>query len=301
MLITIVVITYNSAPYVLDVLESTYRQTYSNIELIISDDCSTDNTIEICEEWLHSHKERFLHTEITQTPTNGGIAKNYNHALRRVHGEYIKYIAGDDILKDNCIEHFVNNIQKDIYLYFSNAERIDENGKLACYFHSTIPRENNAKKQLKAMLRYHPMVFGPCIFVEKKHLLELGGFDEQYPMSEDYPILMKFLTHGYACKIIEEPLVQWRMHGDSVSASNKYNFKDSVKKSITYYSWRYSWRYGLIFTPYHDWLNLWIPSHYNKGVFYRIFGYLFRAFDLIHLKRKFFGWPKLIEVIDAFD
>ncbi len=51
-LVSIVVITYNSAKFILETLESSKAQTYKNIELIISDDCSTDNTVEICQQWI---------------------------------------------------------------------------------------------------------------------------------------------------------------------------------------------------------------------------------------------------------
>lgn len=51
-LVSVIVITYNSSKYVLETLNSVAAQTYDNIELIISDDCSVDNTVEICRNWL---------------------------------------------------------------------------------------------------------------------------------------------------------------------------------------------------------------------------------------------------------
>ena len=56
-LVSIIVITYNSAKYVLETLESAKNQTYQNIELIISDDCSIDNTVDICTRWLNENKD----------------------------------------------------------------------------------------------------------------------------------------------------------------------------------------------------------------------------------------------------
>ena len=57
-LVSIIVITYNSAKFVLETLESAKAQTYQNIELIISDDGSTDNTVQICREWLKNNEEQ---------------------------------------------------------------------------------------------------------------------------------------------------------------------------------------------------------------------------------------------------
>jgi alpha-1,3-rhamnosyltransferase len=74
-LVSIVVITYNSSDYVLETLESAKDQTYKNIELIISDDCSTDNTVEICKNWLEENKERFKHTELITVKKYGNSSQ----------------------------------------------------------------------------------------------------------------------------------------------------------------------------------------------------------------------------------
>src|SRR5574344_605243 len=117
MLVSIIVITYNSSRFVLETLESAYRQTYQDIELIVSDDCSTDDTYDICQQWVNSHKERFCRVLCTRTSHNGGICWNYNHALKFAQGNWIKYIAGDDILNNNCIDRYVANIRPNIYIY----------------------------------------------------------------------------------------------------------------------------------------------------------------------------------------
>ena len=117
MLVTVIVITYNSAKYVLETLESVYRQSYNNIELIVSDDCSKDNTVSICQQWVDTNRNRFISAKVIQTENNSGICGNYNFALKNANGNWIKYIAGDDILEDNCIERFVSNIKPNTFLY----------------------------------------------------------------------------------------------------------------------------------------------------------------------------------------
>ena len=101
-LVSIIVITYNSSKYVLETLESAKAQTYQNIELIVSDDCSTDNTVEICHNWIEQNKERFVRTELITVEKNTGIAPNCNRGVKAAKGEWVKLIAGDDVLHQNC-------------------------------------------------------------------------------------------------------------------------------------------------------------------------------------------------------
>lgn len=63
-LVSVSIITYNSSSTILETLDSIYSQSYQNIELIVSDDCSTDNTVEICKKWIDEHKDRFVRVEL---------------------------------------------------------------------------------------------------------------------------------------------------------------------------------------------------------------------------------------------
>ena len=328
MLVSIIVITYNSSKYVLDTLRSVIAQTYKNIELIVSDDCSSDNTLALCSNWIEEHKGRFFRAQITRTPQNLGICGNYNHARRLAQGDWIKYIAGDDMLKPDCVERFVANIQPDIDLYFSDAVRQKASASIANkesqtyqfdteyqtitetstsqdttepsstrpeIWHSPL-RNTDVKHQLGQMLRYHPMIPGPAIFVNRKALDEVNGFDERFPMSEDYPIVMRFLTHGKPVRIIEEPLVIWRTHSESVSVNyTTSGFSQSVKDSVLYYTKKYCPRFSLFGIHYHEWLTIWIREHQNTPLHHYL-GYFLRCFDLINLKRKIFPAPKWVEI-----
>lgn len=284
MLVTIIVITYNSSQYVLETLNSAYRQTYGNIELIVSDDCSSDNTVDICQEWVNVHKSRFVRTEVIQTPKNGGICRNYNFALKHANGEWIKYIAGDDILEDNCIERFVTNIKPNTFLYTCITKHLqNETGEVSLY-NTRIP-DASAWRQARFMLKYLYGINGPTIFAERKHLTALGGFEEKYPMIEDWPIAIRYATAGMRIGIVNEPLVQWRIYGDSISHSN-HAFAQSLHQAWYDYTMRYCWRYLLPFHHYHHWLNHWIAKHPNN-----IGGYFLRLFDIVNLKRKIHPIP----------
>jgi alpha-1,3-rhamnosyltransferase len=288
MLVSIIVITYNSSRFVLETLESALQQTYPDIELIVSDDCSTDDTYNICQEWVNSHKERFVRAVCTQTHNNKGICGNYNHALKFAQGDWIKYIAGDDILKSNCIERYIANIKTDVFIYTCITEHLDQNTGEIKKFCTHLPNKS-ANRQVRLMLRFLYAVEGSSLFFEKKHLILIGGFDIQYPMIEDWPIVMKYLTHKLRIEIINEPLIVWRVDTNSVchaSPSHHISFSISINKAIHYYTFHYCWRYGLLTHQYYYWLKDWINKKHNDGYGYIALGYFMRCFDLVYQYRK---------------
>lgn len=288
MLVSVIVITYNSSRYVLETLESIRRQTYNDIELIISDDCSKDDTLSICQAWVEKHSDRFVRASVIQTPTNGGICRNYNYALRHAQGEWIKYIAGDDILEDNCIECFVENIIPDTFLYTCTTKHFyNETGEISLY--KTRVPDTTAWKQARFMLKYRYGINGPTIFIERNHLNQLGGFEEKYPMIEDWPIAIKFAINGWRIGIVNEPLVKWRIYGESISHSN-HSFAKSLHDAWYSYTMRHCLRFMLPLHLYHYWLNNWLIIHNTKK--YRYLGYFLRCFDMVNTKRKILPIPK---------
>ena len=130
-LVSIIVITYNSSKYVLETLESAKAQTYKNIELIISDDCSTDDTFDVCEKWINNNSDFFIRSKIVSASVNKGVAANCNLGFSLAKGNWIKLIAGDDILIKNCIETNINYLQKnrDANLIFSQSEVFNSDTK----------------------------------------------------------------------------------------------------------------------------------------------------------------------------
>ncbi len=123
-LVSIIVITYNSSKYLIETLESAKAQTYQNIELIISDDASQDDTVEIYEKWIAENHERFVRTELITVEKNKGISANCNRGIRTSKGEWVKLIAGDDILMDDCIQDYINfiNNNQDAQVIFARVK-----------------------------------------------------------------------------------------------------------------------------------------------------------------------------------
>ncbi|MBS1746938.1 MAG: glycosyltransferase family 2 protein [Bacteroidetes bacterium] len=106
-LVSICVPTFNGAQFLNSSLESILKQTYTNIEVVISDDNSKDETLHIANEFKQKGKfPVFIHKHIPN-----GIGENWNNCIRQSNGKYIKLLFQDDILEPNCIEEMVNAIE----------------------------------------------------------------------------------------------------------------------------------------------------------------------------------------------
>ena len=221
-LVSIIVITYNSSQYVIETLESAKQQTYQNIELIISDDCSTDNNVEICRNWLAENKNRFVRTELITVKKNTGIAPNCNRGLDAAKGQWVKLIAGDDSLTVNCIEDFVKFVlaNNDCSIVFGNI-LFQINGNLKPdqtnnFFYLTT-EEQLIKVYTGSGIR------SPASFIQRSLLISIGGFDINYPFIEDVPLWIKIANRKEHFYHIDKVVAHYRLHEKSISRQNQNN------------------------------------------------------------------------------
>lgn len=134
MKVSIAVITYNSASTITDTLDSIVNQDYGseNIELVISDDASIDDTVEVIHKWLDKNSSLFFLTNFLENPINKGVSANINQAWKATSCEWIKSIAGDDMLRPNCISDNVKFIDSnpECKILFSKMKTFGEVSKV---------------------------------------------------------------------------------------------------------------------------------------------------------------------------
>ena len=226
LLVTIKVQTYNSSKYVLDTLESIKSQTYQHLSLVISDDCSTDKTVKICKEWVEKNKDRFVATQILESPVNTGISGNGNRAEDACNTRWVKGIAGDDILLPNCIQDnmdYVSEHPDTVYL-FSKVNVFGPDKNLNRLIEGLF---NYSFFQLTPEQQYERLIFkGNCIpastcfyNLEKVRALAIRN-DERIPMLEDYPKWINALKKGVQFQFMDKVTVSYRVHKKSLSISN---------------------------------------------------------------------------------
>jgi len=237
-LISIIVITYNSSKYVIETLESVYNQIYQNIELIVSDDSSIDDTIEICERWIDTNRKRFTRVELLKVSENTGISSNCNRGLAAAKGEWVKLIAGDDILCPECISTFIqySKIHFDSRIFFSDVDIFgsDENSfkkkivrKWLDNSINFISTHGTAHEQYKELL-FENIVCAPSAFLHRDTILRLGWFDEEIKLMEDYPLWINATKNGYTIRCIKQRLVKYRVNDSSIQISKYYSISHEL-------------------------------------------------------------------------
>jgi glycosyltransferase involved in cell wall biosynthesis len=193
-LVSVLIPTYNVAPYIREAMSSILKQTYSPIEVIVVDDASTDGTFEILQEIERDHQNITL----LRNDVNKKIVYTLNRALDNASGSLIARMDGDDVAAPERIERQVRFLKEndDVDLVGTNLVTIDVDGNPIS--RSVYPSDPDLIE--KTFLLSTPVSH---IWVCRRKVYdELGGYRE-IPYAEDYDFLLRMKTKGYTFSNIE--------------------------------------------------------------------------------------------------
>ncbi len=228
--IDILLATYNGEKFVKEQIESILNQTYENFNLIISDDASTDNTLNILEEY----EKKDTRIKIFKKEKNKGLIDNFEFLLKNVTSDYFMFSDQDDIWKKDKIEKSINKLKEENSgLVYTDLEIVDE--KLNVIYPSYWKYKQIYKKIIKynnfEALYLNNFVTGCTILAKSKYIKDI------LPL----PRNSKFVLHDYWTALIisakdkisyvEEPTIQYRQHknnrvGSSRKSDQLENFED---------------------------------------------------------------------------
>ncbi len=224
-LVSIAMATYNGEKYIREQLDSILNQTYKNIELIITDDKSNDNTINIIKEYQKKDNRLKLY----QNEINLDFVKNFEKAIGLCNGEYIALADQDDIWKLNKLEIFLDEIKENILIY-SDAELID--GMSTKLDKNLIrPNKNLVRGSCSVSLLFYNCISGNTMMFKK----ELIPYILPIPES----ITFHDIWIGYVASVVgtitftEENMIFYRRYSEQVTAS-RAKIKQSFSKKLLY-------------------------------------------------------------------
>lgn len=225
-LVSVVVITYNSSATVIETLDSIKSQTYKSIELIVTDDCSHDRTTGVVKQWLNENSSRFVSAELVTSEKNTGVSGNLNRGICSSHGEWIKSIAGDDLLIPTAIEEYVRFVTNypekvrmcvcDVEPFAVEGEELDKIVKAYKYY---FEKESEPYEQQRKRVMTSLVFVGPAFFYSRELFDEIGGYSDKYGCAEEWPFVYKIIRGGNRIYAINKKLVLYRFQTSSLCNS----------------------------------------------------------------------------------
>lgn len=225
-LVSIAMTTYNGQKYLREQLDSIFAQTYKNIELVISDDASLDNTVEILEEYKKKYKIKY-----SVNKANLGFIKNFEKTISLCHGDYIALADQDDIWMPDKIRTLVDEIG-DNTLICSDASLIDADGRIFAQSLKKYTNIHAVSGNPVGLLIFRNFVTG-CTSMFRKELLEKAMPIPDGTGSHDWWFaLVASKLNGI--KYLNRQLVLYRQHEmNDIGASKSPNFLKKIKEVKT--------------------------------------------------------------------
>ncbi|MBQ2937668.1 MAG: glycosyltransferase family 2 protein [Clostridia bacterium] len=222
--VDVLMATYNGEKYIKEQVDSILNQTYKNIQLIISDDCSTDKTREILKQYEQNDNVKIFYQE-----KNLGYIKNFEFLLKNVESDLYMLSDQDDVWKEEKIEKSVEKLKREnLDLVFGDLEVVDEN--LNTIYESfdeymKIDRKINKCIGSYKMQYLYNCITGCTILSKKKHLSKV------LPL----PATSKYMVHDYWIGLIvslngkigyiKEKYIKYRQHGNNQVGTGKETYK----------------------------------------------------------------------------
>lgn len=207
--VSIITVTYNSEKFLEETIKSVADQTYSNIEYIVVDGASTDNTLSIVKKY----REKGVISKFVSEPDKG-IYDAMNKGLKMISGDIVAFLNSDDFyMNEHVIEAIIRSFQN--------------NGSDICYGDVIFVRRDNPRKVVrywktgefkKRKLAGGWQVPHPALFIKRELVKKIGFYDLSYEIASDYEYMVKSLLMAERITYISKPLVAMRWGGKSTSS-----------------------------------------------------------------------------------
>ena len=219
--VSVIIPTYQHAHFVAEAIESVLAQTYPDYEIIVVDDGSTDDTVEV----LSRFGERI--TVIHQP--NRGVSAARNTGIRASKGEHIAFLDADDVWMPDKLEKQIPLLERDeaVGLVGSDMMIFDEHGTRSGIFERTPPQSGMVYATLFASIG-RSFILMPTVVVRRRCFDEVGFFDETLTISEDADMWLR-ISQRWAVDFVSEPLAKYRMSANQAHKNTERMLIDSIR------------------------------------------------------------------------
>jgi alpha-1,3-rhamnosyltransferase len=215
-LVTVGIASFNNARYVLETLKSVVSQSYKNIEIVVVDDCSSDNSFELIEEFLRPNE---FPSKLIRHEKNMGVVAVCNRLLQEVRGEYYCFVGSDDVFYPEKIAR-----QMEVMswggddLVFSAMDYIGAEGEpMEMRNFNRLPDISGPFVLTWAFLLGGSFITAPTAMLKTAATKKAGGYNPDFSI-EDMPLWVRLAGMGASFYYISEPLVKYRIYSASLSS-----------------------------------------------------------------------------------
>ncbi|MBQ2645317.1 glycosyltransferase [bacterium] len=230
-MISIVTASYNYENYIKQTIESVISQTFSDWELIIVDDGSKDNSINIIQEYCKQDSRIKLYTH--ENNVNKGLAETLKLGISKCKGEYISFLESDDFWNENALQNRISAIQKypdssilinDLNLFGSEQDVNNFENSHKNYFKQQKKFFVQDNFDIKEFINNNWFPTFSCMTVKKEYI-EKVDFDSPSKPNLDWYIWVQILLQNSSIVYIPSEDTNWRIHsGSYISARNKQDY-----------------------------------------------------------------------------
>jgi len=218
-LVSIVVCSYNQGKYIKECLDSVKAQTYPNIQLIVADDASPDNSVQVFQNWI-SENNYPAFTNFHQK--NTGLATVLNECIKLIEGKYVKIIAADDFLHPDSIQECVEKLEslgEEYGMVFSDTYAIDNNSNILPDIADYDKLGGVPPETFKKDLLIGNRIAALTVLMKKEALIKNGKYKSDL-LIEDYYRWLK-INALYSTAYVPRKLAYYRLHDSNISSARK--------------------------------------------------------------------------------
>lgn len=282
-LISIIVPVYKVEKYLKRCLDSIINQTYTNLEIILVDDGSPDNSGKICDEYaLKDNRITVIHKE------NGGVSSARNTGLNSSTGKWISFVDSDDWIDENYFSTMMRNINDDVDVIICSYNRVvNEKYEQIRYFYKT--KSLNNYEYLNNVLNPQSG-FGFChMKLYRKKVIHEINFNENLKVGEDALFNLKISSNIKKAIFIPDTLYNYRINSESVVKKFDIEYVQKYLKAMQYTK-------EYIFNNYKD--KFVYQNYYNYVAFHLL---LISVNYCFHKKNKLNGRKELKKVCNILE
>lgn len=215
---------YNSHQYILPTLDSIFKQSRPLDALVVVDDCSTDDTVAILQDYVTGLGPDAPKVTILRNPRNLGIAMSFNVGLKNCTERYALLFSHDDINHPHRVERSLQCLER-------------TQGAIACSYMGVVDSQevsvvSDSATTVALQMAISNVIPAPTVAIDLQVArAENLFFNPQFDYAEDYDLWCKYILRGYDFQVIPECLVHYRKHAGQVS-NTKLALQQKVAESI---------------------------------------------------------------------